>query len=120
MVDRCGRRPEEASFRACFEVCVDVHMNGFKIRIIFDTFFLINQAFYWVNLVINGSITGQKMVCNWSVYDQTVTVFCPVGFLMWKHLLYDRVHTDMGNAAVMRVPVELVFEKWSDEMGFEL
>lgn len=54
-------------------------MNEFNIRMIFDTFFLINQAFYWVNLVINGFITGQKMVCDWSVYDYIVTVFCPVG-----------------------------------------
>lgn len=46
---------------------------------IYDTFFLINQVFYWVNLVINGFITGQKMVCDWSVYGHIVTVFCPVG-----------------------------------------
>lgn len=46
---------------------------------IFDTFFLINQAFYWVNLVINGFITGQKMVCDWSVYDHIVIIFCPAG-----------------------------------------
>ena len=79
MADRCGRRLKETSFRACFEVCIEVHTNGFEIRIIFDTFLLINQAFYWVNLVINGSITGQKMVCDWSVYGHIVTVFCPVG-----------------------------------------
>lgn len=95
-------------------------MNGFRIRMIYDTFFLINQVFYWVNLVINGFITGQKMVCDWSVYDYIVTVFCPVGCFEYWHLLYDLFHADMGNAAVMRVPMELAFEKWSDEMGFEL
>ena len=82
MVDRCGRRLEEASFRACFEAGMNVHINGFKIRMIFDVFFLINQAFCQENLVRNGSITGQRMVSNWSMCDRTVTVFCPVGFLM--------------------------------------
>ena len=61
---------------------MSARMDSFKVRMIFDAFFLINQAFCQENLVRNGSMTGQRMVSNWSMCDRTVTVFCPVGFLM--------------------------------------